>query len=204
MKKASQKNKKAGFTLLELLLGISLFCIVAVAIYSSMAIGIKVHKKGGLLTGKYNDVSFAFTIIEKDLRSAMCINNVYFSGSSENMSFYSVQKYSGINEELCKITFSTERERDFMVLRRLIESYQESLQSQHIKGDILINDLSACSLDYGYMKREVSGEQSLLWKKEWKGESVPRYVRINFDIKGEKFTDVVFCSAGKFGEEKEQ
>jgi len=211
MRKALRKDnrmeikgrKVTGFTLLELLFAISLFCIIAVAIYSSMAVGLKVHKKGSSLTGKYNDVSFAFERIGQDLRAAVAINNMYLSGSEQTMNFYSIQNVSGGQKELSKITYSLEKEKNEYDFFRLMESYPESCQSSHLKGDILLSELVDFSFNYGFLKKQASGEEILQWKTEWKEEGVPQIVRIRFAIKGEKFECVVYCPAGKMGQEKQ-
>jgi prepilin-type N-terminal cleavage/methylation domain-containing protein len=201
--KIKTKKHSIGFTLLELLLAISLFCIISVAIYSSMAVGIKIHKRGGNLTGKYNDVSFAFERIGQDLRSAISINNIYFSGSEQDMSFYAIQAISGGQKELSKITYLLEKEKSCYDFLRLRESYPDSLQASHAKGDVLLDSVSELNFNYGFFKKQASGDQILQWKSEWKDEGVPRMVRIRFSIKGESFEDIVYCPAGKMAQEKQ-
>lgn len=198
----NDKRKNRGFTLLELLLATTLFCIIAVAIYSSLAVGIKAHKRGESLSGNYNDIRFALYRINQDLRSAIAVNNIYFVSESQKIYFYSAQSAPGGAKDLYKITYSWDKEKDYFVLLRLKETYIDSLQNERQKGDVMLDYISRLSFDYGYLKKVMSGEQEFKWKSDWKQESMPKLVRLQLNVKGEAFEDVVYCPAGKMGELK--
>lgn len=201
--KRLQQNASPGFTLLELLVAITLFSIIAVAIYSSLAAGIRVHRKGSNIGGEYNDLRLAFYIIAQDLRTAIHINDVYLVEESQLVYFYSIQPRQDGTSELFKITYTWEREKDYFALLRLKETYIDSLQGTHAKGDELLDGISQLSFDYGYVKKARKGEEDFLWKEGWKEESMPKLVRFRIEKKDEKFNEVIYCPGGKMGELKE-
>lgn len=213
MKKVLRKDKimlqvrgqkpQVGFTLMELLLAITLFAIIAVAIYSSMAMGVKLHRRGENLAGKYNDLRFAFNRIAQDLRTAIKINEVYMVCESQRIYFYSIQPAPGGQKEINKITYTWARPNDFFVLTRLKEKYIDSVQDEHTAGDELLTGISQIDFSYGYLKAGLSGAKEFKWKGEWKNEALPKLVRLKVKSKGEEFNKLIYCPAGKMGDFKE-
>lgn len=188
---------------MELLLAITLFSIIAIAIYSSLATGIKIQKRGSSLGGEYNDLRLAFYRVAQDLHNAVYTNNVYLSAESQKLCFFSIQPIPSGGKEIYKITYTWEREKDYFVLLRLKETYIESLQETHSRGDELLTKISQINFDYGYLKKGMAGKEDFYWKENWKEEAMPKLVRLKIEIKNEKFNKVIFCPAGKLGEMKE-
>lgn len=202
MKKVNLKDN--CFTLMELLLAITLFSIIAVAIYSSLAVGIKVHRRGSRIGGGYGDLRLFFNRISQDLRTAVHINNIYLVEESQKIYFFSIQSTSGGIKELYKITYTWEMEKDYFALLRLKETYIDSLQDTHPKGDEILDRISQLSFDYGYLKKGMSGEEEFQWKEDWKQEAMPKMVRLGLEYGGEKFSKIIYCPSGKMGEVKEE
>lgn len=192
-----------GFTLMELLLAITLFSIIAVAIYSALAVGIKVHKRGSSIGGDYNDLALAFSVAARDLRTAIHINNIYLVEESQMLYFFSVQPAQDGTRELYKITYTWEKEKDYYALLRLRETFIDSQQTVHPKGDELLDGISRIVFDYGYLKKGRRGDEELQWKGDWKEEAMPKLVRFQTEKEGEKFNKLIYCPAGKMGEVKE-
>lgn len=195
---------KRGFTLIELLLAIALFCVVAVAIYSSLAIGIKVHTRGGQIGGECSDLDIAFYRIAQDLRTAVHINNIYLVKESQNLYFYSVQPTPGGTRQLYKITYTWEKEKDYYTLLRVKETYVDSVQEEHPKGDRLLDGIKNLGFDFGYIKKGIRGEEELQWRDKWEDEAMPKLVRLKVEVDKRKFCKIIYCPAGKMGEVKEK
>lgn len=196
--------KDNGFTLMELLLAMTLFSIIAVAIYSSIAVGIKAHKKGEALAGRYNDLRFAFNTIGQDMRTAVNMSGVYLVTEPQKLSFHSIQNAKGNVKEICKITYLWGKEKDYYKLYRLKEGYIDSLQGSRPKGDAILDGIKELGFSYGYQKKTTSGEKEFKWKEEWKAEYLPRLVKLRLKIRDEVFNKYIFCPAGKMGEIKEE
>lgn len=199
-----ERVRMRGFTLMELLLATTLFAITAVAIYSSLAVGIKVYKRGSNISGEYSDLGLAFHRIAQDLRTVIHINDVYLVEELQKIYFFSIQPTTSGARELYKITYTWERERDYFALLRLKETYIDSLQDEHQKGDRLLDNVKRLSFDYGYLKKGISGEKEFQWKEDWNQKALPRMVRLKIEKDGEKFSKVIYCPSGKMGEVREE
>lgn len=211
MKKVRRKDDLKGhseessaFTLMELLLAITLFSIIAVAIYSSLAAGIKIQKRGSYLGGEYHDLRLAFYRIAQDLRTAIPINNIYLAEESEKLCFFSIMPTLSGGREIYKITYTWKQEKDYLILSRLKETYIDSLQEVHAKSDKLLDKITQLTFDYGYIKKAMSGKEDFYWKQNWKEEAMPKLVRIKLKTKTEKFDKVIYCPAGKLVEMKKE
>lgn len=198
------KNRSNGFTLMELLLAITLFSIIAVAIYSSLAVGIKAQKRGCVIGGEYSDLRLTFYLTSQDLHNAIHANEIYLVSEAQKIYFYSVLPAQDGTRELYKITYTWEREGSYFNLLRLKENYIDSCQEIHEKGDEILDKVSKLEFSYGYVKKEISGEEEFSWKEEWKQESMPKLVQLKIEKNGEKFNKIIYCPAGRMGELKQE
>lgn len=96
------KKMKQGFTLLELIIGMTIFAIIAASVYTSLNLGIKLWKQE---EGRDNTLQEAIAALEEmaeRLRSAF-INpeneNIKFIGTNQKLDFFSVNK-EGLLENL--------------------------------------------------------------------------------------------------------
>lgn len=187
---------------MELLLAITLFSIIAIAIYSSLAAGIKVHKRGSTIGGEYGDLRIAFDRIGQDLRTAVHVNDIFCVEESQKIYFLSAQVTASGTYELYKISYSWEKEKNYFTLLRLKETYIDSLQNEHAKPDKVLDNIKKIDFTYGYVKKGLRGEQEFQWREELEEKALPRLVRLNIEINNEKFNKVIYCPSGKMGELK--
>ena len=198
------QNLKLGFTLMELLLAIALFSIIAVALYSSLAAGIRVHEKGATVGGEYADLQILFNCIAQDLRSALSINEEYLKEESQKLHFFSSQPSEGGGSEIYKITYTWEREGKYSKLFRLKETYIDSQQDTHNEGEEILDKMLKLNFSYGYTKKNIMGEETFSWNDAWKEEALPKMVRFRVEIPKGSFQRIICCPAGKMGEIKEE
>lgn len=192
-----------GFTLMELLLSITLFSVIAVTMYSALATGLKIHKKGVTIGGEYNDIRLIFNRITQDLRMAIGLNEVYLEKESQGISFFSCQLRQGGGTEIYKITYKWNKVKGGYILYRIKETYADSLQDTYIRGDELLSNIEELKFNYGYSKKNVMGEDTFFWKSEWEEEALPKMVKFEVKISDVTFEEMIFCPAGKIGEVKE-
>ena len=193
-----------SFTLMELLLAITLFSIIAVAMYSSLATGIRVHEKGVTIGGEYTDIQLLFHRIAQDLRTAVSINNVYLVEESEKIYFFSSQPMTGGGREIYKITYTWERVGDYFKLSYLRETYIDSLQDTHNPKEEFLDKILKLDFSYGYLKKTIMEEETFLWKDTWAEASFPKMVKFRVEIPKGNFQEIIYCPSGKLGEIKEE
>lgn len=188
---------------MELLLAITLFSIIAVGIYSSLATGINIHKRAGTLGGEYRDLGLMFHYLAKDLRSAIAMNDICLVEESQQLYFYSTQYQPGGGWGLFKITYNWERGRDYWTVYRLKETYQDSLQKDSAKGEEILSEISELDFLYGYLKSAEMQETVFEWKDSWEEKAFPRMVCVKLRSGEETWQKVIYCPAGKLVEMKE-
>lgn len=79
--------QKGGFTLLELMVVVSLIGLVAGVVIASFSGGIRVWESARSLTRVEQDLYFAFESVRKDLVNTYRFHGIQFSGSEREISF---------------------------------------------------------------------------------------------------------------------
>ena len=78
---------KNGFSLLELLIAMTIFVVVAVVLYSSFASGINVWRQAKSSFDTYQNARLSLEIIARDLRNSISYEGLEFSGEKDRVSF---------------------------------------------------------------------------------------------------------------------
>jgi len=78
---------KRGFTLVELLITTTILAIIAVAVISTFAGGLKVYERAQVYGGAQADVLISLEKMERDLRNVLDFSRIDFNGSAKEISF---------------------------------------------------------------------------------------------------------------------
>ena len=88
-------STKRGFTLVELLIAVSIFSVLIVTIYSSFRSGIAARKKGETVVELVEVGESSLRQIASDLANAPAISNPGFIGQATQVSFVTLKSNSG-------------------------------------------------------------------------------------------------------------
>lgn len=91
MKSNRRKIKKNGFTLIEILLVISLVSLISAALYNALSNGLKIWERSKYLY-KEEDVAIFFEKITHELKSAVIYSKLKFEGTQNKISFPAIVK----------------------------------------------------------------------------------------------------------------
>lgn len=80
-------RNNTAFTLIELLIVVSILAIIATAIFAALSSGINVYRKVQAYTTKQIDILLTLEKMEKDVRNMLNVSNIPFRGGPEDMSF---------------------------------------------------------------------------------------------------------------------
>jgi len=206
MKKDGQTNK--GFTFLELLIAVTIFSIVAVAVYSSFNVGIHAWRK---TEGSYKvkqEARHAFDIMGRDLRCAIdfirknpdgsVINS--FEGSSAKVSFWRASK-----DGVIKITYLFDKEAK--ALYYISQTYKEASGGENGNKSPLAYGISDLKLKYAYRDGE-----NIIWQDDWesKESDIPKGVKASIYYEADngggpvEFFDTVLIPTGVVNDVSEQ
>lgn len=210
-------KKQRGFTLMELLLAISIFAVIALCLYSVFSGGIRVWRKQGEGFKYTHGTRLALDNIAKELRNAIIYalpikplpgeenpQDLQFIGEKTKLSFMTL-----IGSDIAKVSYWFENnEQQGGVLKRIAFLQKTGFKDDTQKEEVLIQDLSDLSFEYAYPGE--SEEVAVSWKDSWGADSkdskpkIPKGVRVTLTLKksgenqneGEIIKKTVFMPAG--------
>lgn len=213
-------KNKAGFTLIELFIAISIFAVVAIALYSTFFAGISVWRRSGEGGNAYHNIRFMFDDMTKDLK-----NSIYMYSKKSKDKEESIYAFSGTNREIIFITLEDAATEDDIFRReltrvayrfdegegRLIRLRADKTSGFDIekgKEEVLLKEVEDFKFEYCY--ETDSDIEPYEWKEEWEDDQmmIPRGVKATFLIKAEKIkeplkiTKIIFVPKGILGKEE--
>lgn len=192
------KNRE-GFTLIEILVAVLIFTIIASSLYFSIYVGLKSIKRSRANFEIFQDLRVCNRELQEDLRSLFhepAFEIETFEGGENQLSL-NCYKVSGVY----KISYYQEGNSLFRSVQKLFitqtEENKEPIQLSEGKTYQLSNVLK--SIKFEYLDSEGT------WQTEWGIEAnadYPKAVRIIFDFENDekieyKFQNTVLIPAGK-------
>ena len=211
-------KNKTGFTLIELLIAISIFAVVAIALYSTFFAGIAVWRRSSEGGNIYQDIRLIFADMTKDLRNIIYMYNekkeesMYtFSGVSEEVVFVTLEaspfEEDISRKELVKVVYRFDK--DVSALIRIRADKSIGFDIEKAEKEVLLKGIEEFKFEYCYDSDDEF--DPYLWKEEWEGKEFdfkpPQGIRVTFLVKAErkrkplKFSKTIFVPIGVFEKE---
>lgn len=209
------RRYKEGFTLIELFIAISIFAVVAIALYSTFFAGISVWRRSGESRDVYQDIRFVLDDMTRDLRNIVYYTKdpesaFAFSGTADELDFITLEgpfvEKDTSRKELIKIVYRFDDAIDGLVRIRADKSLGFDIEKG--EKEILLKDIEDLKFEYCY----DSGDEDdpYLWEDKWEDKDlrIPRGVKVIFQIKVAKvkepleFAKTVFIPIGVLGEKE--
>ncbi len=191
-------------------MSLTIFSIVAVAVYGAFAGGVMVWRRAQAASATYQTARVILEEMARDLRTAARISGAEFVGGPEKVSFLAIHRSPAVGESpadhsisgpiswpIRRVTYAYARSE----LTRLDESYPEGLQMQHRTPDILTGPLAGFGLQYATRDKD---DPAAPW--EWResvpeGDLLPAGVKITLLVpdgrdRTLRFTKTVFLPQG--------
>jgi len=212
-----------GFTLVELLLAIGIFSIIAMAIYSTFSMGVNAWRKMDGLLERYQEVRLLLDRMGVELRNCVDMQIEDFGNPEEKYDFYGEKdrlffltlKGNGVKWVGYQNRKNDAYEGEVFKLERRQEDFIPRLPEQDKPGDLALDLVRGVEgVKFKYLKLIKEGNEiKREWQDTWKEDKVsnvpPRplqvWIRITFmvptgreneyqDVTVDKYVDIITVS----------
>lgn len=177
---------QGGFTLIEMLMVVTIMSLIATGVASSFLSGMRLWGRVRHQDAAYTAALLALEAIAKELRQSVELASVRVEGKAQELSFPSVNGTSVV-----KVTYAYDPRtkrlwRKQVELREIIE---ETLQPHVIEGPVLLAD----GLTMTFAAPDTQETEGSEWRNEWKPEDgLPVAIRFEIRLHDDTITKTVF------------
>ena len=183
-----KNNGCGGFTLLELLIALTLFSVVIVIVGSVFGTGIFAWKRGEGEMGFYQELRLTFDRMAIEIRNILPYENAPFTGEKNSFSFVELRpSRSSSSPEWIQVTYEVKKTGTAPVLVRRTRP----LSKEEADEEVLLSSFS--ELEFYYFAKELEGEWH--WTEKWdyeKFKGPPPFVRMVFVMEGGEEWEKIF------------
>ncbi|MBN2452968.1 MAG: prepilin-type N-terminal cleavage/methylation domain-containing protein [Candidatus Omnitrophica bacterium] len=191
---------RAGFTLIEILIAITTFTIIAAAIYSSLSAGLRMWRRSNTMIGELQSARVFFSLASSDLRNAVIYNpeGVNFEGSGSGMAFMSIVTGGGRERtrgpELAKVAYYLDARTK--TVKRIVAGKARGFDIYKASPAVVFGEVEDKALAFEYCYKSKFGKTGYEWKNKWQDTGkIPIGVRIR--VNG--LTRYIFIPTGEPG-----
>ena len=185
--------KQTGLSFIELIISITIFAIVIVAVYGVFNMGIKTWKRTQR-ERPLQEVRLTFLKMQKELKQALFFSEIDFKGDSSKMIFPIVVS-KGETKQVYIVTYMVDKgESGNLRITRKERLYSENKDIGE-KTREMVSSMKSIRFEYGSRPTGLSG--NFRWQDMWDGErhnSLPSAVRVSLKPDGvdEIYAKVIF------------
>jgi len=218
-----------AFTLLELLLAVTIFSIVALTLYGTFYSGVRILRSSEKLMRRHQDLRLVTDQLALDLRNTLLARladrldapastedgeeeeSIYFfKGDVRSFNFItqkSLFSETGKNlQNVCDVTYYFEA-KDGGALMRKVRYQSQGFKAQPGADERLLGDIEDVEVLYSYQGEGEEDEP--VWFNFWElEEMVPLGVKLRLRLKGlgrtRLFTKTIFIPVGRLGSTEEE
>ncbi|MDP8230507.1 MAG: prepilin-type N-terminal cleavage/methylation domain-containing protein [Candidatus Gorgyraea atricola] len=167
--------KKKGFTLIELIISVTIFSIVIVSVYGVFYMGLKTWRRA---QGEKSlqEIRMAFLKMEKELKNTFFFSDTKFKGTSKDMSFPLV-----VSDKVYTITYSVNENED--------SGLSQILRTKDEEEKEISPPMKSIKFQYAAMAEDIE------WKDNWNEDDLPSGIRIS--LEDEETCPVPFADRAK-------
>lgn len=194
-------NKRRALTLVELLVSLTIFMLVASSVYYTLMSGIRLWTRINETIAENHSLRTFFNIISRDLKCAVPYPDMECMWSSGEMAFMAiipVRDGSSARDELARIAYRFDEAKGGIM--RSCATFREGFDENNARENIVCANLDEAVFEYPFKDMADKGEY--VWKEGWESDDneVPRGVRIRVAPSYKKkqfFEKYVFMKMGK-------
>ncbi|MFH0985425.1 MAG: prepilin-type N-terminal cleavage/methylation domain-containing protein [Candidatus Omnitrophota bacterium] len=179
-------KRKAGFTLVELLVVISLMALIGMALYAMFGSGIGMMRRVSH-SEVAEDVSVFLEKLDREVSSQVLFHGIPFDGQEASLSFPSrvgLDKRALLNKGIGRVSyFWDEWHRTFA---RRQENLSQIQQKEEIRAVPMLGNVARVKFQYFvYIKNKQTFEWVETWNASENAGQIPSAVKVEFECSGE-------------------
>lgn len=195
------RRSNAGFTLIEVLIAMTLLGIMVVLLFSSMRICAESWQKGEDKIAQVNDIAVVYQFFQHHLTTARPLWDDFtdkgsrtfsFQGKHEEIQFVSSFPASAKKTGLQLFSIKLVKDNEGQYIQVAITPFFPSAEGEEWRNEevVLLNHVSNFSLSY-FGSDDVQGEG--YWQDVWQQESQPRLVKVKIEREdGSYWPEMIF------------
>jgi general secretion pathway protein J len=181
-----------GFTLIEVLIAMTLLSIMVVLLFTSLKICAQSWEQGENKMSDVNEVAVVYNFFQRHLPSAMPLWNDFseteertfsFQGKKQSMQFVSIFPASAGKSGMQLFSIEPQQQNNEQVIKVTITPFFPVAEGEEWQKEeaVLLRHVSDFSLSYFGAAEDGSGSS---WQEEWLAKtSQPQLVKININTK---------------------
>jgi general secretion pathway protein J len=188
-----------GFTLIEMLVSVAIFSVIAVAVYSAFAGGVGAWRSAQEFSSTYQTARLVLEDMARELKNSVTLDGPDFVGERQRLSFLTVgqppaAKRPPAETRITRVTYEVRRDRASATSSLVRVEAAHGDGSQRDETELVVGPVSRFELLYTY--KDERG-QVVPWRDAWRvSDAVPLGVKITLVVGETRFTKLVFVPHG--------
>ncbi len=173
-----------GFTLIELMVAVAIFSVLAVSLGATLRSGLSVWKKGEDATALNQEARIVLSQIARELRHMTAFPGGALQGAGDKIEFYTLKT----DKEIVYLTYKPAyvdvdegKSMDWR-LQRIEKRFRHGLEHKKLKTEETVTSFPT-EIHFEYAYAPAMEDDSVRWEPQWKDkESYPAAVRVTFSL----------------------
>lgn len=189
-----------AFTLVEVVIALSIFGVIAISLNSMLMAGIRTWRSGNEWASQDQRARSFFYKISQDLKNAVnYAEDMPFLGESKKISFMKLEdaldKEGNFSTRLVRVFYELDSQKNVII--RKTAGQAEGFDERFALASKIVLDVEKLEFKFAY--KGLYEAESVRWKDKWEfKKNIPRGVEISFD----DFKTAVMIPMGVLGDEE--
>lgn len=188
-----------GFTLIELVVGLAIYAVIALAVYSAFASGVGAWRKAREFSSTYQTARVVLDDLARELTNAVTLSRADFVGEPQRLSFLTVRRHREpaghpADPGITRVTYEVRRDRAAAASSLVRMEASDVGGPREEETELVVSPISG--LEFLYTYRDDTG-QILPWSDGWRvRDALPLGVKVTLVVGETRFTKLVFIPHG--------
>lgn len=187
--KSNKRLKQPGFTLVELLITMTIFSVVSIAVYATFNSGMSVWRRAKEVNAEERMFLLRVEKLSRELRGSFISGDIPFSLAKNKIQFSSV-----IDSDISRIIYSFDENKKALLrssdkLASILAADKKELEPEFLAFLSPVDTLSFSCLYFDLQKN------SYAWKEEWPDNYFPIAVKVSMTSKDKTYAATIIIPA---------